>query len=186
MSTPPTLRATRSVRVGNTVIGGGAPIAGAEHVRDQDARHRRHGGAGEQLRRAGAGVVRIAVDNDKEVAALQEIRRADDRQPGGRPAGELPAGRPRSPPTSTRSATTPATCTTTSATRRIADKVAVAGSAWRGDNDCALRIGVNCGSVAPEFLDQLPRRPARARWCTRRCTTASCSSASASRATSYR
>ena len=47
--------------------------------------------------RAGAGVVRIAVDNEKEVAALKEIRRQTDGDALGRPAGELPPGGERRP-----------------------------------------------------------------------------------------
>src|SRR3972149_906128 len=66
---------TRAVAVGSVQIGGGAPVAVqsmcATRTRDIDATVAQC----EQLRRAGAAVVRIAVDNEKEVAALHEIRR---------------------------------------------------------------------------------------------------------------
>ena len=77
MALPATARekATRSVRIGGITIGAGAPIAVqsmcATKTRDIDATVAQ----AEQLREAGAAVVRIAVDNDLEVEALKEIRR---------------------------------------------------------------------------------------------------------------
>jgi (E)-4-hydroxy-3-methylbut-2-enyl-diphosphate synthase len=67
-------RRTRAVRVGTVQIGAGAPVAVqsmcATKTRAVDATVAQI----EQLRRAGAAVVRLAVDNDKEVEALKEIR----------------------------------------------------------------------------------------------------------------
>ena len=74
MSAMTTRMPTRDVRVGNVHIGAGAPIPVqsmcATKTRDIDATVAQI----EQLRRAGAAIVRVAVDNDKEVAALKEIR----------------------------------------------------------------------------------------------------------------
>src|SRR5206468_3260664 len=39
--------------------------------------------------------------------------------------------------------------------KSISEKVEWLARAAR-DNDCAVRIGVNCGSVAPEFLERYP------------------------------
>ena len=85
-----------------------------------------------------------------------EIRRADRRRHAvGRPAGELPRGglgralgrqdplQPRPPPPH----------------RARASRSPTRSAGWRDvarDNDCAVRIGVNCGSVAPEFLERYP------------------------------
>jgi (E)-4-hydroxy-3-methylbut-2-enyl-diphosphate synthase len=73
MATPD--RTTRRVRVGTLEVGGGAPIAVqsmcATKTRDVEAT----AAQARQLAAAGAAVVRIAVDNDLEVAALAEIRR---------------------------------------------------------------------------------------------------------------
>jgi len=154
MSTPTTLRATRSVRVGNTIIGGGAPIPVqsmcATKTRDIDATVAQ----AEQLRRAGAGVVRIAIDNDKEVAALQEIRRqttanlAVDLQENYRLADRVA-------PFVDKIRYNPGHLHHIERGKSIAEKVKwLAGVA--GENDCALRVGVNCGSVAPDFLEQHP------------------------------
>ena len=63
-------RSTRVVHVGKARIGGPFPVAVqsmcATRTRDVDATVAQC----EQLRRAGAAVVRIAVDNEKEVEAL--------------------------------------------------------------------------------------------------------------------
>ena len=69
-------RQTREVRIGNVTIGGSNPIAvqsmTATRTQDIDATIRQV----ELLEEAGADVIRIAVDNPKDVAALAEIRKA--------------------------------------------------------------------------------------------------------------
>src|SRR5213080_3612349 len=69
-----TQRRTRKIRIGRVEVGGDAPIVVqsmcATRTRDIDATVAQT----HQLARAGAGVVRIALDNEKEVAALKEIR----------------------------------------------------------------------------------------------------------------
>ena len=69
-------RQTREVRIGNITIGGNNPIAvqsmTATRTQDIDATIRQV----ELLEAAGADVIRIAVDNPKDVAALAEIRKA--------------------------------------------------------------------------------------------------------------
>jgi len=66
---------TREVRVGSICIGSGHPIAvqsmTATHTQDIDATVRQVN----DLLAAGADVVRIAVDSDKDAAALAEIRK---------------------------------------------------------------------------------------------------------------
>ena len=65
---------TRAVRIGTITIGAGHPIAAqsmtATHTTDVEATIAQ----AEDLRRAGAGVVRIAVDSKKDAAALPAIR----------------------------------------------------------------------------------------------------------------
>ena len=69
-------RHTREVRIGNVIIGAGHPIA----VQSMTATRTQDIGATirqvELLEQAGADVIRIAVDNPKDVAALAEIRKA--------------------------------------------------------------------------------------------------------------
>src|SRR4051794_32180763 len=66
---------TRSVRIGSVTIGGGHPIAvqsmTATHTQDIDATVE----LVNLLDRAGADVVRIAVDSKKDAEALAEIRK---------------------------------------------------------------------------------------------------------------
>ena len=176
-------RRTRKVAIGRQSVGGDSPVVVqsmcATKTRDIDATVTQI----EQLAGAGAGVVRIAVDNDKEVTALKEIRTQTegatlsvDLQENYRLAATVG-------PYSTRSATIPAICTTSNATRRSREGP-LAGQ-LAGDNDCAIRIGVNCGSVAPEFLERFPETSSK-RWCSRPSTTATSWTSSTSNATSCR
>src|ERR1051326_9367977 len=72
----PMTRQTREIRIGNLSIGGTHPIAvrsmTATRTQDIAATIRQV----ELLEAAGADVIRIAVDNPKDVAALAEIRNA--------------------------------------------------------------------------------------------------------------
>ncbi len=108
-----------------------------------------------QLARAGAGVVRIAVDNDKEVAALKEIRAQTDGitlsvdlQENYRVAASVA-------PYVDKIRYNPGHLHHTERHKTIGEKVAWLAAVAR-DHACALRIGVNCGSVAPEFLERHP------------------------------
>jgi (E)-4-hydroxy-3-methylbut-2-enyl-diphosphate synthase len=142
------------VRVGNTPIGGGTAVVVqsmcATKTRDVDATVAQC----EQLRRAGAGVVRIAVDNDKEVEALREIRRqtpatlAVDLQENYRLAARVG-------PHVDKIRYNPGHLHHVERDKSIREKVAWLANVAR-DTDCAVRIGVNCGSVAPEFLERHP------------------------------
>ena len=150
-------RVTRAVAVGQVQIGGGAPVTVqsmcATKTRDVDATVAQC----EQLRRAGAAVVRIAVDNEKEVAALHEIRRqtsatlAVDLQENYRLAATVG-------PYVDKIRYNPGHLHHVERAKSIRDKVAWLVAVAR-DTDCAIRIGVNCGSVAPDFLAQYPADP---------------------------
>src|SRR5262245_64308006 len=75
MTHPLDQRTTRRIAVGKVHVGGNAPLVVqsmcATKTRDIDATVAQC----EQLRCAGAGIVRIAIDNELEVAAVKEIRR---------------------------------------------------------------------------------------------------------------
>lgn len=155
MSASPAGPRTRAVRVGPIQIGGGAPVAVqsmcATKTRDIDATVRQC----EQLRRAGAAVVRIAVDNEKEVEALAEIRRqtpatlAVDLQENYRLAARLA-------PHVDKIRYNPGHLHHVEREKTVREKVAWLAAVAR-EHDCALRVGVNCGSVAPEFLERFPQ-----------------------------
>lgn len=147
-------RRTRTVRVGKIEIGGTSPIAVqsmcATKTRDIDATVAQT----MQLKRAGAAVVRIAIDNDLELEALKEVRRqtdatlAVDLQENYRLASRVG-------PFVDKIRYNPGHLHHVERSKSIADKVAWLAGAAR-DSDCAVRIGVNCGSIAPEFLDRYP------------------------------
>jgi (E)-4-hydroxy-3-methylbut-2-enyl-diphosphate synthase len=148
-------RRTRKIAIGRQHVGGDAPVVVqsmcATKPRDVDAT----GAQVHQLAAAGAGVVRIAVDNEKEVAALKEIRAQTagvtlsvDLQENFRVAESVA-------PWVDKIRYNPGHLHHIQRAKSIADKVGWLAAVAR-DNDCAVRIGVNCGSVAPEFLERYP------------------------------
>lgn len=150
----PERKATRAVRVGNVQVGAGAPIVVqsmcATKTADVDATVAQV----RQLEAAGAGIVRVAVDNPKEAAALKEIRAQTaatlsvDLQENYKIA-DLVA------PHVDKIRYNPGHLHHIEKRKTIPQKVA-----WLVDvartHDVAIRIGVNCGSVAPAFLDRYP------------------------------
>ena len=138
---------TRAVQVGSITVGANNPIAAqsmtATHTQDVEATLEQVNA----LHAAGAGVVRIAVDSKKDAAALPSIRSqteanlAIDLQENYRLAvdGAEHVDKLRYNPGHLYHHETE---------KPWQEKVKfIAGVA--GDHDCAMRIGVNCGSVDP-------------------------------------
>ncbi len=154
MTHPLDQRATRTVAVGAVRVGGDAPLVVqsmcATKTRDIDATVAQC----EQLRRAGAGIVRIAIDNEKDVAAVTAIRRQTtatlvvDLQENYRLAATVA-------PHVDKIRYNPGHLHHVEREKSIAEKVAWLVAVAR-DSDTAVRIGVNCGSVAPAFLERFP------------------------------
>ncbi len=145
---------TRSVRAGNVQIGGGSPISVqsmcATRTRDVDATVSQ----AEALRAAGADLVRVAVDSKRDALALAAIRAGTDvvlvvdLQEHYRLAESVA-------PHVDKLRYNPGHLHHHERQRSIRDKVAwLAETA--GAHDCALRVGVNCGSVAPEYDEKFP------------------------------
>ena len=138
---------TRSVRIGSIEIGAGHPIA----VQSMTATHTQDIAATVEqvnsLHAAGADVVRIAVDSKKDAEALAEIRKQTkanlsvDLQENYRLA-ELVV------PYVDKVRYNPGHLYHHEPTRPWQDKVRFI-AAVAGEHRCALRIGVNCGSVDP-------------------------------------
>ena len=145
---------TRTVRIGQAELGAGAPLLVqsmcATKTTDIDATVAQV----HQLQQAGAGVVRIAVDNPKEAAALKEIRSQTtatlsvDLQENYKVA-------PAVAPYVDKIRYNPGHLHHIEKAKSIPQKVAWLVDIAR-DNDVAIRVGVNCGSVAPAFLAQYP------------------------------
>jgi (E)-4-hydroxy-3-methylbut-2-enyl-diphosphate synthase len=143
---------TRSVRIGSISIGAEHPIAvqsmTATHTQDIDATVRQV----RDLERAGADVVRIAVDSKKDVDALAEIRRQTsanlvvDLQENYRLA-ELVA------PHVHKLRYNPGHLYHHERTKPWQDKVRYLAQIAI-DHDLAMRVGVNCGSVDPDKKDK--------------------------------
>jgi (E)-4-hydroxy-3-methylbut-2-enyl-diphosphate synthase len=145
---------TRAVRAGSVQIGGGAPISVqsmcATHTRDVAATSAQVA----ELRDAGAALVRVAVDSAADAQALAEIRArtgADlvvDLQEHYRLAERVA-------PHVAKLRYNPGHLHHHERQRPVAEKVAWLADV-AGTHGCALRIGVNCGSVAPEYDERHP------------------------------
>lgn len=152
--TPMPQRTTRAVRIGPIFIGANHPIAVqsmcATKTTDVTATLTQI----EQLQRAGADIIRVAVDTPADAVALAEVRRSTeavlsvDLQENYRLAeqvapwvdkirynpGHLYHFQPQVP--------------WTEKVRYLADVAAA--------HDCALRVGVNCGSIDPSLKAKFP------------------------------
>jgi len=68
-------RKTRQITIGGTKIGGDAPVVVQSMCATRTIDIDETVAQAHQLANAGAGIVRIAMDSDKELPALKEIRR---------------------------------------------------------------------------------------------------------------
>lgn len=145
---------TRKIRIGTTTIGGDSPIAvqsmTATSTQDVDATV----WLVNLMHDAGADVVRIAVDSKKDAVAVAEIRRQTkanlciDLQESYRLA-ELVA------PHVDKVRYNPGHLYHHEQHKPWQEKVEFLAQVAR-DNDIALRVGVNCGSVDPDLKDRFP------------------------------
>ncbi|MBN98869.1 MAG: 4-hydroxy-3-methylbut-2-en-1-yl diphosphate synthase [Gemmatimonadetes bacterium] len=143
---------TRAVKIGRITIGAGHPIAvqsmTATRTQDIPATLRQV----HLLEEAGADIIRIAVDSKRDVEALAQISRdttaplSVDLQENYRLATQVA-------PHVQKIRYNPGHLYHHEKERPVEDKVAYI-AAEAGRNDCAIRIGVNCGSVDPEKLEQ--------------------------------
>jgi (E)-4-hydroxy-3-methylbut-2-enyl-diphosphate synthase len=139
---------TRSVRIGSVTIGAGWPIAvqsmTATQTRDVDSTVAQINA----LAAAGAEVVRVAVDSAAEADAMVEIRRQTsanlvvDLQENYRLAERIA-------PYVDKLRYNPGHLYHHERSKPWPEKVRYLVGVAR-DNDCAIRVGVNCGSVDPE------------------------------------
>ncbi len=138
---------TRSVKIGSIHVGAAHPIAvqsmTATHTTDIDATV----ALVNALEQAGAHVVRIAVDSDKDAAALAEIRKQTtanlsvDLQENYRLVEKVA-------PHVDKVRYNPGHLYHHERERPWQDKVKYLAEVAAA-NDCAMRVGVNCGSVDP-------------------------------------
>jgi len=150
--TLPERNPTRAVAVGAVVIGGGHPVVVqsmcATRTQDVDASAEQ----AEALHAAGAGVVRLAVDSSKDAEAVVEIGKRTaatlciDLQESYRLALQVA-------PVVAKLRYNPGHLYHHEKSKSARDKARfIADTA--GAHDCAVRIGVNCGSVDPAVARQ--------------------------------
>jgi len=145
---------TRPVRIGNATIGGNHPVAVqsmcATHTQDIEATIDQVNDLG----RAGADVVRIAVDSKKDAAALEEIRAGTeanlsvDLQENYRLASLVA-------PHVDKIRYNPGHLYHHERRKSWQDKVRFLVDT-AVTHDCAMRVGVNCGSVDPDQKAKFP------------------------------
>ena len=145
-------RKSRSIRIRDLPLGGDAPIVvqsmAATPTRDVEATVRQV----QLLEQAGADLVRLAVDSSADVAALIEVRARTnalfsvDLQENYRLASEVA-------PHVDKIRYNPGHLHHHETSKPIAEKVAfLVGVAQ--EHGLAMRIGVNAGSIAPEYVER--------------------------------
>ena len=147
-------RQARNVRIGTVEVGRDHPIAvqsmAATRTQDIPATLRQI----QLIEAAGGDIIRVAVDNPRDVEALAQIRpqtRANlvvDLQENYRLAEKVA-------PLVQKIRYNPGHLYHMEPKKPIREKVAWLADVARA-HDCAIRIGVNCGSVDPEKLDKYP------------------------------
>ncbi len=145
---------TRTVAVGTVTLGGGHPVAVqsmcATRTQDIDATVEQ----AEAIRAAGGDLVRVAVDSAKDVDALAEIRRQTranlvvDLQESYRLAERVA-------PRVDKLRYNPGHLHHHEKDKPVREKVGYLAAVAR-EHGCALRVGVNCGSVDPETKARFP------------------------------
>ena len=146
-------RKTRKIRIGKLVIGGDSPIAvqsmAATQTQDLVATARQI----EVLEKANADVIRIAVDSEKDVEALKELRKKFPDSTWSVDLQENYKLAPLVAPWVDKIRYNPGHLFHLEKEKTIREKVEFIVEAAR-KNDCAIRIGVNCGSVDPDYKER--------------------------------
>lgn len=143
---------TRRVRIGVIAIGDGEPIATQSMCATKTQNVEATAQQAEALRLAGAGVVRVAVDSVKDAEALEAIREKTtanlsvDLQESYRLASAVA-------PFVDKIRYNPGHLYHHEKSKPVRDKVAFLADV-AAQNDCAVRVGVNCGSVDPSIMEK--------------------------------
>jgi (E)-4-hydroxy-3-methylbut-2-enyl-diphosphate synthase len=153
-------RKTRKIHIGSLVIGGDSPIAvqsmAATQTQDIKATRRQI----EILEKAGADVIRIAVDSDADIEALKELRKytksvlSVDLQENYKVAERVA-------PLVNKIRYNPGHLFHLEKNKTIREKVQFIVDSAKKHN-CAIRIGVNCGSVDPDYKEKYKDDPIEA------------------------
>jgi len=146
---------TRPVQIGALTIGAGHPIALQSMCATKTADVEATVAQIEHLVRAGADIIRVAVDTKADAAALAEIRKRTkanlscDLQENYRLAADIA-------PVVDKIRYNPGHLFHHERSKPWQEKVKFLADV-SGENDCAMRVGVNCGSIDPAKREQYPK-----------------------------
>jgi len=151
-------RPTRKISIGSLQIGGDSPLAvqsmAATQTQNLEATARQI----EVLEQAGADVIRIAVDSDADVVALQTLR---EKFPNPVLSVDLQENyklAPKVAPLVNKVRYNPGHLFHLEKDKSIREKVEFIIDAARA-HGCAIRIGVNCGSIDPDYKEKYKDDP---------------------------
>ena len=148
------MRKTRIVKVRDLEIGGGSPISVqsmcATRTQDIDATLAQI----DSLEKNGADLIRIAVDNVKDVEALIQIRKSTKARLVVDLQENFPLAEKVAPHVD-KIRYNPGHLHHLDKNKPIEEKVKWLAAIAK-EHGLALRVGVNCGSVAPAFLEKYP------------------------------
>ena len=146
-------RKTRKIQIGKLMIGGDSPIAiqsmAATQTQNLEATARQI----EVLEAAQADIIRIAVDNEKDVMALRTLRQQFPKSVWSVDLQENYKLAPLVAPFVDKIRYNPGHLFHLDKHKTIREKVEFIVNSAK-ENDCAIRIGVNCGSVDPDYKER--------------------------------
>ena len=146
-------RKTRKIHIGKLMIGGDSPIAiqsmAATQTQNLEATARQI----EVLEAAQADIIRIAVDNEKDVTALRTLRQQFPKSVWSVDLQENYKLAPLVAPFVDKIRYNPGHLFHLDKHKTIREKVEFIVNSAK-ENDCAIRIGVNCGSVDPDYKER--------------------------------
>ncbi|MAF64971.1 MAG: 4-hydroxy-3-methylbut-2-en-1-yl diphosphate synthase [Planctomycetes bacterium] len=145
-------RKTRTITVRDLPIGGSAPIAVQSMAATPTCDARATLRQVRLLEQAGADLIRVAVDSERDVEGLRLVRAESDAvlsvdlQEGYRLAALVA-------PLVDKLRYNPGHLHHHERTKPVRDKVAFLAE-MAAEHDCALRVGINAGSIAPEYAER--------------------------------
>ena len=146
---------TRAVKIGSLTLGAGNPIAIQSMCATKTADVAATVAQIEHLVQAGADIIRVAVDTKADALALVEIRQRTkanlscDLQENYRLAADIA-------PVVDKIRYNPGHLYHHERSKPWQDKVKFLADV-AGENDCAIRVGVNCGSIDPAKREKYPK-----------------------------
>lgn len=151
-------RSTRKISIGSLQIGGDSPLAVQSMAATQTQNLEATARQVEILELAGADVIRIAVDSEDDVTALKILREKFPNPVFSVDLQENYKLAPKVAPFVNKIRYNPGHLFHLEKDKSIREKVKFIIDAARA-NSCAVRIGVNCGSIDPEYKEKYKDDP---------------------------